>query len=298
MEEIINIIDIVKIVSKKNLLERDIISLNANLQSIGSRLTESYREEEFNSIKNEEFLQIINEIEITNKNISSFNNYLKRFRVFWKFKNIVIVDLKEIKSIIKNIKFEKRPFKSIKYLEGRLKDLKKTPPKFSLREENFIMKVQKVLNETINSLRRIFDLFFENSLKFRVGKLEDTKYEKFVLEVNCLFSLGYPPLALFIMGRTLERIILDFMISLRKRKKIDKTYFQINNMNSEDRLNYLKGRWISEKDYHKINSIKFDRNIVAHYPSKKDFLEVQKDAESNIKIAMNLANKIYSKIKI
>ena len=68
-------------------------------------------------------------------------------------------------------------------------------------------------------------------------------------------------------------------------------------MSAEDRLNFLKGNFITDKDYHKTQSIKFDRNIVGHYFSKKEFIEAQQDAESDIQISLNLIERIYDKIQ-
>lgn len=246
---------------------------------------------QFNQIKKDSIKRILEKIKEINKELSKFGSFLKECGNLGDFRSIKRIDSYKIKSILEDVRYNKETI-SILSKKDSLEFKNK-----QVRRENFQMKIDSILKETLIPLNGIFLYFRDNANRFKSKKLKGTKYKEWISEIDDIFSVGYPTLAVFVAGRTLERIILDYIISLKKAKKIDKPYKKIKDMDFSDKLNYLKGKWISEKDYFKINSIKFDRNLVAHYTSKKEFLEAQKDAESDIKISINIIERIYNKFK-
>lgn len=278
---------------KAKMLEEKLQKLHGGIRMFEMTLIHiiPHEKKEFEKVKKDYISKISKEIRSVNSEIKKFNKFLKEHKKFWEFENIKEIDPSKIISILKGVEYRDESISILlKKDSSEYKDKK-------MREENFELKIDSILNSTFRSIRDIMLPFIKMVGKFDNKKLEKTKYERWIDEINDVFSVGYPELALFIAGRLLENIIIDYMKSLRKNKKINITYKRIcKEMYAESRLNYLKGKWISEKDYYKIKSIKFDRNIVAHYISRKEFLEARKDSEANIKISINLIEKIYSKI--
>ena len=66
----------------------------------------------------------------------------------------------------------------------------------------------------------------------------------------------------------------------------------------EQKLGILKGqRLIKEGDWHKLMSIKWDRNIGGHPKSLNEIRKTNKDAESIIFLAINQIINISNKMK-
>jgi len=287
-------LEIAYIMWESKLLEREIKELFNLMQSFETTLIYIVPSEKrkFENLKKEQMKAILCKLKKINKEISEFNKQLeiKEYIKFCDIDEITKIDSRAIKSILSKIEHRK----------GSILDLlKKDSTSFKdkeMRADNFRIKIKLIMRDTLESLEKIILSFIKITKRFESKKLKGTIYDKWIAEINDIFSVGYPELALFICGRTLEKIILDYMILLKKNKKINKTYAQIRKMEAEDRLNYLKGKFISEKDYHKIQSIKFDRNLIAHYSSIKYFLEAKKDSESDIKLAINLIERFHKKM--
>lgn len=297
-----NSAEIAFIAIQSKTIEINIRDFGSDLISSGHRLIDTYNEASsiFYKKRNELLLNSITIAKKINKDISTLNRWLGYFIKIYHFKKVPIISLTSLRSITQSISYEKKSFNAhqrLAYIDKRIKDLHRKNPRYPPKEENLSFKINHLLQGTFHSLKNINGDFIAISKKYFKHNLGETKYGREINEeLASVFSIGYPELALFIAGRILETAIKDYMLLLRKRKKINKTQAQINKMKAEDRLNYLSGRWLNEKDISKLRSIKFDRNIVAHY-DKKSYPDVLKDAEADIALSINILERINHKIE-
>lgn len=299
----ISIIDINNIIERKEELNFEINRFRDKINSEAFLLLDEYYEDSFKERKEEMIKTTGKYIFFINSNIDKFNKFLKEISPFWDFKKIETIKKELIFSILESLEFIKRENKDPKSIKERLtqkiENLKKDPPKYETIEENFLLKIDNILYPTIYSLNEIKIILFRKVLEILPEKdfcIE--KYNEFIVESCNLYGLGYPHLALFIVGRTIEKIILDLTILLSKNKKIGQTEKDLLEMNAEKRLNVIKDKFISEKDYYLLKTLKFDRNVIAHFDSKEDFLDLTKNARSSISIGFGIIDKLCNLIKI
>ncbi|MDP3026702.1 MAG: DUF4145 domain-containing protein [Nanoarchaeota archaeon] len=207
-------------------------------------------------------------IENLNEEIKKFNLELEKKYSFLPTKPLEIISLEKIKEII----YEHRGIDPNS-------------------REYTILKLNNCLNGTENSIKNFFDSFEIQLMPFLGRKLpKDIGEEnyKLVKEAFDIYSLGYFETSVFIMGKCLEKCVTEFIKKNIEKGKIKNTLKELDKWNFDTKINILKKeKLISDTDYSKIMSIKWDRNTSGH-PSKKDEIEkLRRDSNGVIILCIN-----------
>lgn len=240
-----------------------------------------------------------------NHRISMFNKWKNEQFRHVDAGDLEKVDLKNIKKIIyehkgdyKIDKSKKRKFneKLEEYIIGTGTSAS------SLSKRNTHLKLDNTLIQSINSQikflenmeKMIYLPFGGKGRKFKVRK----NVEFYISEAIDIYSSGFFEIAVFIIGRTLEGTITDYLIILKKNKKINYKIKEIKTWDFENKINILKKEnYLTPSQFSKIMSIKWDRNILGHYSTHSEIKQVRNDADATIKIGLNLIEYLERKIK-
>ncbi|MBR9705306.1 DUF4145 domain-containing protein [Candidatus Pacearchaeota archaeon] len=220
--------------------------------------------------------QIITSVNIFNKNIGNFNkNNLKRMSSYFpNLPPLKIVDKKELLT-----QLNKRFLKSYRGEESQ-----------KLANEVLDLKIISILNEPANSilnLRKSFSDLFKD-ININLSK----KYTRGFKEARIILSTGCSETAVFVVGRTIETIINDLLINEIKKSKIQK--MDLKNTKLENKIGKLKGvSIISDKEFHILQRLKFDRNDFGHpFDREVSFNEAKRIILDALDLAMTLEKKL------
>ncbi len=216
-------------------------------------------------------------IDELNRLISVFNNLLNTKFKHLRAEMLVKVNLKSIKKIINE-------HKDNSHLGRRHTHLKLNNTLIPLlnSEENFL-----------KSLDDLYLPFGGPNRKFKTPK----KVRINIKEAFDVYSIGYLGTSVFIIGKTLEMVITDYLKELKKCKKINYTMNEINSWNFDTKINILKKeKLLAPNQYSKMMSVKWDRNIFGHPSKKTDLIEAKNDADAIIKIGVNMIQLIENRI--
>lgn len=249
------------------------------------------------------------------KHISKVNTLIRGFngnaKIYIPFMNCVKIELIDTKKVKRIIDEHKGDYK-MNRVEGRL-----SPPEniveyitgtgsdaSSLSKRNTHMKLLNVLIPTINSMDQLFKRFKEYSLFFgeidKIQVRDETK--KFITEASDVYSIGLFGISVFIIGKTLEKSITDYLFVLQNLNKIDYKTSEIVSWDFDTKINILKKeKFITDPQYSKMMSVKCDRNIFGHPTDSEDSKQAEKDTGAIIKIGLNaiilIENKIHNIVK-
>ena len=171
--------------------------------------------------------------------------------------------------------------------------------KDSTAREFTIHKLNSTLLETENSIRNFFDSFDIQLHPFLGRDTQfDTNVHEIIKEAFDIYSIGYPDTSVFIMGKGLEHFITEFLRIHIEKKIIDYSFDELEGWSFDTKVNILKKeKLISDGDYSKIMSIKWDRNITGHPSTKQEIDKIRKDADGMIRICINKLVDISERIK-
>lgn len=219
--------------------------------------------------------EIIDEI---NEEIKRFNLKLEKDYSFLPTKPLEIINLEKVKKII---------------YEHQGKD--------SNSREHTILKLTNCLLDSENSIKNFLDSFEIQLMPFLGRKLPKEIGEenyRLVKEAFDIYSLGYFETSVFLMGKCLEKCITEFLRKNIEKGKIINTLEELDNWSFDTKINRLrKEKLISDSDYSKIMSIKWDRNISGHPSEKEEIEKLRRDSSGIITLCINKIIDFSKKLK-
>jgi len=239
------------------------------------------------------------QVEEINKEVRSFNKFQLIFGTKHKFAKIASVDFKRIREIVAKHKGDYPTEKGLnnfsKEFLGETDSASSLARKHTaLQLRNALMPVRLSMGEFVESLRDL-GLPFLEAEKQKIKIRETIKKE--IDKAKVAFSVGLNGEAVFIIGRTLECLLSEFLYLLKAINRKELKNVSIQKWDFDQKLNFLfhKLKVITPNQYAKLLSIKWDRNTFGHKLS--NFGGAEKDAKSNIQTGINLIIEIEDKIK-
>jgi len=162
------------------------------------------------------------------------------------------------------------------------------------------LKLNTTLTPLRNSIKNFF-LSFENIYIPFGGKgkkyLLRKKIRENILKALDVYSIGHAEIAVFIVGKTLEMSVKDYLKTLCKMRKISYKIKEIDNWDFDTCINILKKhKFLTPTQYSKIMSVKWDRNIFAHPSKIRDIKIALEDCDAITKIGVNSIHYIEKQI--
>lgn len=159
-----------------------------------------------------------------------------------------------------------------------------------LANEVLDLKIISLINESVTSIINFKDFFSDlnKDIDINVSK----KYVRGFREAEIVLSWGCFETAVFVAGRTIESLINDLLINEIKKSNIET--FDLKNTKLETKIGKLKGiSIISEKEFHILQKLKFDRNDFGH-PFDRDisFNEAKRIILDALDLAKDLEKKL------
>jgi hypothetical protein len=133
-----------------------------------------------------------------------------------------------------------------------------------LYNENLRLKIINQFKPLLDSLKKIIQHFSDKE-KFE-GIDETSKESKsYIREAINIYSIGYGKTAVLCLGRDIENEINNYLRGLKKRRKITPRQFKefINNKYN-NKLGFLKEKFIDEEEFTKLKAFSFDRDKGGH----------------------------------
>lgn len=130
-----------------------------------------------------------------------------------------------------------------------------------LADEVLDLKIIFLLDKTTNSILNLENFFLNlmDDVNFDMPK----KYARGFREARAILSIGCSETAVFVVGRTIETLIDDLLISEIKKSNIQE--IDLKNTKLENKIGKLKGiSLIGNKEFHLLQKLKFDRNDFGH----------------------------------
>ena len=205
----------------------------------------------------------------------------KNSNKFFRYINLTKIDKlnpADFKNLIKTIK-------PLKDYSASYKDLGKNE-----RDQLFELKFNKLLQPLLQSIqkRREEVQAYLDFIPYKEINRINKKYWSNLREAKDIFSIGHSGTAVFLIGKTLENVIRDYLIKLNTTKKIKYSSKEIRNWDFESMINIIaKERKITPSRKSKILAVKWDRNIFGHPSQQKKIIEALKDSKSIIILRIN-----------
>jgi hypothetical protein len=256
------------------------LKLNLKTTFNGALLTALYFESESEEKRRkDDFFDRNKEIiEKINGEIREFNSKLKDRYGFLPTKLIEEINLDKVKEIIYGHK-----------------------GKDSASRENTILKLNNCLLDYEGAIKSFFDSFEIQLIPFSGRKFsEDIGKENywFVKEAFDIYSIGYFGTAVLVMGKCLEKNITDLLEKNVNKSRIKYSLEEINKWNFDTKINILKKeRLVSDSDFSKIMSIKWDRNVAGHPSSMEEMEKLRRDSSGTITLCLNQIVELQKKMK-
>ncbi len=252
------------------------------------------------------------QVELTNKKIAEFNKFKNEEFQYLKADNIEKLNFGKIAKIIKshkeNYKFEsprdKDPNVDTKIVDRAIIEFytgEGNSPS-SISSKNISLRLAAILRESELSVNRMMEQCFINPYVPFGGikrKFNTRKHISLYLQqASDLYTLGFGDLSLFVIGKCLEKSITNYFYILNKNHKIGKNK-NIKYINFDTKINILhKYKFLTEREFSKIMSVKWDRNGIAHPLHTNEYRQVKLDIDGMIQIGINQVELTEKKIKI
>jgi len=212
-------------------------------------------------------------IKTINSKISLANKSIKGLDFDIKIPTIIIKDILEI-------------------VRGRLKTLYNAENAQKVSNSYFQAQLGKKFQAVFDGIQDFLKTISNERFKEELDKVEKP-YSYTIKQALDISSIGYYSTAVFIAGKAIEELINDYYKVLFQSKLIEK--FDITKMKLDDKINKLNGNnYITVDLYHKLISIKLDRNEFAH-PSKK--IVSKKQAHLRIALTMEVIHELYKQMQ-
>ena len=211
-----------------------------------------------------------------NKLITLFNKALTKYFPYLRARPITPINFNEINNII--IEHNK-------------------PGKIA--GEHTVLKIRNAINKTDQSIGEFIQSFDNLFLLFDYqGDIKTDKYtDKIIEEAFDIYSIGHFETALFLMGKCLDYLITKYLKLCAQKKIINYKVGTIQSWTFDTKINILKRHnLVTENDYSKIMSIKWDRNISGHPSTVKELKKLRNDSEAMIRLSVNQIMEISKKI--
>lgn len=230
--------------------------------------------------------------DILNKRIKDFNGLLKSAfdTKYYTFRKLEQINLSSLEKIIKEHHGEfprnKKETSYIKYVMAE----DSSPSSLARKHTSVLLRNALLPTKlSISNFAKGFDKLYEpfgdyDSLNIRSKTIND------ITKAEVCYTNGLAEEAVFILGRTVERLSIDCLKHLKKLGRVNKTYSEIDELDFENSINLLSSPKIKvfRKDQKpKALALKWDRNIYGHKRSSPLKMN-EKDMDSMIKIAINI----------
>lgn len=228
-------------------------------------LYETFSPEDNRNRFNENHKKLVNHIKIEvgeiNKQIRSGNRLLNLLKFG---KQIQLVDFISIKAAI----------------DERFSDVFKEDRSQEVSNQNLKLKLSSLISKTSKS---IFDLtiYAKEKETFDGLKKINKKYRDGIEEAIDIYSFGHRNTSLFILGKTLELVLND---SIKKQVKEKETKrIILSKTKYISKIGILKeSRFIDERLFHELNTIRIDRDDTGHPTKRKCTTEECKNTISRV----------------
>lgn len=254
----------------------------------------SYETEEEGYNKKDKYYKSVSEvIKDINKKIKHFNHLVKNLNK--EFSLIKEIDLANIKKIILEHKGDYPKSTGPDSFMEELRGTANSPSALSRRHT--VLLIRNVLFATKHSMAEFGKSVIQNVKSFEhINKKKIRSSTKTEIEkIEAIYSIGGLAEAIFVLGRLLENVINQYLLLLKKNKKLNLTYNYIKSdkFTFDNKLDYLYGKkLIPVTNYSKMKSVKWDRNLYGHNNRVKP-----KDASAMVIIGLNSIEYLDNKIK-
>lgn len=251
-----------------------------------------YKDEKEGKNKKNDFYNKLREvIKKTNHEIKKFNFIIKKLDK--SLAPLKIIDLVQIKKIIENHKGDYAQGAFLKEIFGE-----GDSPSVLSRKHTALL-IRNILWMTHLSMTKFLESLeiwlapFNSIDNEKIRKITKKELDK----IKAIYSIGCLGEAIFMVGRLLENIITEYLLLLKKNKATDLkiNYIKSVDFSFENKIDFLHGKKqkiLSNSQWSKMKSIKWDRNTYGHYNRIKP-----KDAGAIITIGLQNIEFIDKKIQ-
>lgn len=227
-------------------------------------------EKEGKKVKDEFIKSSTNSIKLINREISKFNIFIHYFNTLrFVLPKVIKIDQAAIRSIILKHQGHYPQAEGIaSFIKESLGD-GDSPSILARRHtalqiSNVIQRTKISLSELIKDLNRFTEVF--DTIQRKKLRLS-TKKE---IEISrSIYSFGLFSESIFVLGRLLENLVTEYILLLKKEnrislKKTDITNHQFDFHKKLEFLHSKKLSILSDSQFSKLMSIKWDRNLYGH----------------------------------
>lgn len=152
----------------------------------------------------------------------------------------------------------------LKIIKERLSYVHKTDETINLIDKTFDLSLYKEIQKINSSLGELMN-FLKEKEDFEGIKKIDENYRQDIRESTNIFSIGYGRTAVLCIGRTIEKIINNYLRKLLEKQKItQKEFDEFIGNKYNNKIGFLKSKFIDEEEYSKLKAFSFDRDKGGH----------------------------------
>ncbi len=214
--------------------------------------------------KKDYYLKLSFDLKKVNQDIRGFNQTISRLDR--SLAVLKVIDVSRIKRIIYAHKGDYPQGELINEIMGD-----GDSPSVLARKHTALL-LRNALAETLASISEFLknlDFFLSpfNAIDSnKIRKVTNSEIKK----IRAIYSIGCQGEAVFMVGRLLENIIIEYLLLLKRNKKISLStaYIQSADFKFENKIDFLKSKKInviSNSQFAKMKSVKWDRNLYGHY---------------------------------
>lgn len=250
--------------------------------------------------KNDFFNSVKSVVDQTNKEISLFNKILvATYGMKSELTPLEKIELPRIKKIIFLHKDHPVQSKDIKHYSDYA--LGSDDSASSLSRKNTSLQLSNVLipvqvsitnfKKSVEKMRTLFDVSDREKKFLRKAILDE------VWKAQCCYTIGLRDESVFMIGRTLEVLMKEYMIALRGKKRVVLNSKQISSMDFDGKLNYLHHtvKLFSPNQHAKMMAVKWDRNSFGH--NFRGIDESRKDVDAIIQLGIVAIKLLESRLR-
>jgi hypothetical protein len=210
-----------------------------------------------------------------------FNELNRRIAIFNKLKNKCF-------SFLKSTDLEKVEFSKLEKIILAHKDYTDSGKKVAVLEKDRVFQpLEKSINSFLDSFKNVA-ILFGGSREFKTRE----KCIHRVRELIEIYSFGFFESTVLLCGRFLEELVTDYLKLLKHKKLIKYKLKEIDSWNFDTKINILhkeqKTTRLTESQFSKLSSIKWDRNTCAHPNTKNEREKIKNEVDAIIISTLNL----------